>query len=166
VEDGLGCWLPRFDLGGDNIFLNYEQKEGEGACPRYVRSILRRRSCRQVHPGPELRQKELPVQQRLPDGTPPPNQTQGSDILAKIIPLPDQPSVELFLFDLSGHEFYESIALGMSKNPDLVMVVYDCTNQDSLSNSLKWLDKVKKLNNKSSLKGVLVGAKSEHKNAK
>jgi GTPase SAR1 family protein len=74
--------------------------------------------------------------------------------------------VELFLFDLSGHEFYESIALGMSKNPDLVMVVYDCTNQDSLSNSLKWLDKVKKLNNKSSLKGVLVGAKSEHKNAK
>lgn len=54
----------------------------------------------------------------------------------------------------------------MSKNPDLVMVVYDCTNQESLSNSLKWLDKVKKLNNKSTLKGVLVGAKSEHKNAK
>ena len=46
------------------------------------------------------------------------------------------------------------------------MVVYDCTNQDSLKGSLKWLDKVKKLNNKSSLSGVLVAAKSEHKNAK
>lgn len=58
------------------------------------------------------------------------------------------------------------MALGMSKNPDLVMVVYDCTNQDSLRNSLKWLDKVKKQNNKGSLNGVLVAAKSEHKNAK
>ena len=56
--------------------------------------------------------------------------------------------------------------MGMSKNPDLVMVVYDCTNQDSLKNSLRWLDKVKKLNNKNSLSGVLVGAKSEHKNSK
>ena len=54
----------------------------------------------------------------------------------------------------------------MSKNPDLVMVVYDCTNQDSLANSLKWLDKVKKLNNKGNLNGVLIAAKSEHKNAK
>jgi GTPase SAR1 family protein len=64
------------------------------------------------------------------------------------------------LFDLSGHEFYESISLGLCKNPDLVMVVYDCTNQDSLKNSLKWLDKVKKLNNKNNLSGVMVGAKS------
>jgi GTPase SAR1 family protein len=47
----------------------------------------------------------------------------------------------------------------MAKNPDLVMVVYDCTNVDSLKNSLKWLDKVKKLNNKSSLPGVLVSSK-------
>lgn len=56
--------------------------------------------------------------------------------------------------------------MGMSKNPDLVMLVYDTTNQDSLKNSLKWLDKVKKLNNKSTINGVLVGTKSEHKNAK
>lgn len=94
-------------------------------------------------------------------------QTQGAEVYSKIIPFPEKSlSVELFLFDLSGHEFYESIALGMSKNPDLVMVVYDCTNQDSLKNSLKWLDKIKKLNNKSNLNGVMVGTKSEHKNAK
>jgi GTPase SAR1 family protein len=61
---------------------------------------------------------------------------------------------------LSGHEFYESIAIGVSKNPDLVMLVYDTTNQDSLKNSLKWLDKIKKLNNKNSIGGVLVGTKS------
>jgi len=54
----------------------------------------------------------------------------------------------------------------MAKNPDLVMVVYDSTNQESLKNSLKWLDKIKKLNNKSNLNGVLVGTKSEQKNAK
>lgn len=54
----------------------------------------------------------------------------------------------------------------MSKNPDLVMTVYDCTNQDSLKSSIKWLEKIKKLNNKSNLNGVLVGTKSEHKNAK
>lgn len=94
-------------------------------------------------------------------------QTPAAEIHSKLISIPNQPlTIELFLFDLSGHEFYESIALGLSKNPDLVMVVYDCTNQDSLKSSLKWLDKIKKLNNKSSLGGVLVAAKSEHKNAK
>ena len=46
------------------------------------------------------------------------------------------------------------------------MLVYDCTNQDSLKNSLKWLGKVKKLNNKNNIGGVMVAAKSEHKNAK
>ena len=54
----------------------------------------------------------------------------------------------------------------MAKNHDLVMVVYDCTNADSLKNGLKWLDKIKKINNKSSFAGVLVGAKSEYKSAK
>lgn len=54
----------------------------------------------------------------------------------------------------------------MAKNPDLVMVVYDCTNQSSLTSSFKWLDKIKKLNNKSSFSGVLVGAKGEYKSAK
>ena len=50
--------------------------------------------------------------------------------------------------------------MGASKNPDLVMVVYDSTNEDSLKHSLNWLNKVKKLNNKSSLSGVLVGTKT------
>ena len=54
----------------------------------------------------------------------------------------------------------------MAKNPDLVMVVYDCTNINSLKNGLKWLDKLKKLNNKSSLVGVIVSSKCEHKSAK
>lgn len=56
--------------------------------------------------------------------------------------------------------------MGMSKNPDLVMLVYDCTNGESLKNGLKWLDKIKKYNNTSSFDGVLVGAKCEYKSAK
>ena len=47
----------------------------------------------------------------------------------------------------------------MSKNPDLVMAVYDCTSQESLKNTLKWLDKIKKFNNKNNLNGVLVATK-------
>lgn len=78
----------------------------------------------------------------------------------------EEVTVELFLFDLSGHEFYESLAMGTAKNPDLIMVVYDCTNAESLRNSIKWLDKVKKLNNKSNLGGVLVATKCEYKNAR
>ena len=54
----------------------------------------------------------------------------------------------------------------MAKNPDLVMVVYDCTNSESLRNSIKWLDEVKKFNNKGNLGGVLVATKSEYKNAR
>lgn len=52
------------------------------------------------------------------------------------------------------------------KNPDLVMLVYDCTNAETFKGAIKWLDKVKKLNNNKSYSGVLVGTKSEHKNAK
>ena len=78
----------------------------------------------------------------------------------------EEVTVELFLFDLSGHEVYESLAMGTAKNPDLIMVVYDCTNAESLRNSIKWLDKVKKLNNKSNLGGVLVATKCEYKNAR
>ena len=48
----------------------------------------------------------------------------------------------------------------MARNPDLLMVIYDSTNEDSLKNSLKWLDKIKKLNNKSSFDGVLVATKT------
>lgn len=47
----------------------------------------------------------------------------------------------------------------MAKNPDLVMIVYDCTSHESFKNGLKWLDKVKKLNNKTNLSGVLVSSK-------
>jgi GTPase SAR1 family protein len=65
----------------------------------------------------------------------------------------------LFLFDLSGHEFYESIAMGMAKSLDLVMVVYDCTNEKSFKNAFKLLDKVKRLNNKANFAGVLVSSK-------
>lgn len=54
----------------------------------------------------------------------------------------------------------------MAKNPDLIMIVYDCTSAETLKNGLKWLDKIKKLNNKSSFTGVLVGSKSEYKSAK
>jgi GTPase SAR1 family protein len=89
------------------------------------------------------------------------------EVYSKIVPFHDEKvDVELFMFDLSGHEFYESIAIGMAKNPDLIMIVYDCTNVESLKNGLKWLDKVKKLNNKNSLPGVLVSSKCEHKTAK
>lgn len=127
----------------------------------------RRLSRRQVDPSSVLRKEKLSVYQWLQYGRHFYIQTQGAEIYSKIVSFPEKSlSVELFLFDLSGHEFYETIAMGLGKNPDLVMVVYDCTNQDSLKNSLKWLDKIKKLNNKSTLNGVLVGAKSEHKNAK
>lgn len=54
----------------------------------------------------------------------------------------------------------------MAKNPDLVMIVYDCTSHESFKNGLKWLDKVKKLNNKTNLSGVLVSSKCQHKTAK
>lgn len=88
-------------------------------------------------------------------------QTAGAEVYSKVIPNSEERTdIELFLFDLSGSEFYESIAMGVSKNPDLVLVVYDSTNDESLKNSLNWLNKVKKLNNKSSIPGVLVGTKT------
>lgn len=46
------------------------------------------------------------------------------------------------------------------------MVVYDCTNQESLKNSLKWLDKTKKFNSKGTLNGVFVATKCEYTNSK
>jgi GTPase SAR1 family protein len=56
--------------------------------------------------------------------------------------------------------------MGMAKNPDMVMLVFDCTNEKSFKNAFKLLEKVKKLNNKSNFPGVLVSSKCEHKTAK
>jgi hypothetical protein len=42
------------------------------------------------------------------------------------------------------------------QGPDLVMVVYDCTNQDSLKSSLKWLDKNQEAQQKEHMNGEMV----------
>lgn len=93
---------------------------------------------------------------------------------SKVLPFEKEgKDIELFLFDIGGQECYESLSLPLVhvrcmqlKNPDLVMLVYDCTNEETFKGAVKWLDKVKKSNNGKSYPGVLVATKCEHKNAK
>ncbi|XP_064112505.1 intraflagellar transport protein 27 homolog [Macrobrachium nipponense] len=60
------------------------------------------------------------------------NMTLGVDIETKLINVPDTNySVELFLFDCSGKEFYRSLVLKMSSQPSLVLLMYDVTSEHS-----------------------------------
>jgi|JI6StandDraft_1071083.scaffolds.fasta_scaffold04692_12 GTPase SAR1 family protein len=101
-------------------------------------------------------------------------QTAGGDVYSKVIPFEKEgKDIELFLFDIGAQECYESIALPLVhaermqlKNPDLVMLTYDCTNEETFKGAVKWLDKIKKNNSGKTYPGVLVATKCEHKNAK
>ncbi|XP_068220436.1 intraflagellar transport protein 27 homolog [Palaemon carinicauda] len=59
-------------------------------------------------------------------------ETLGVDIATKLINVPDTNySVELFLFDCSGKEFYRNLVMKMSSQPSLVLLVYDVTSEQS-----------------------------------
>ncbi|EAS04240.3 Ras family small GTPase (macronuclear) [Tetrahymena thermophila SB210] len=89
------------------------------------------------------------------------NMTQAAEVSSKIIPFPEKDKdVELFFFDISGQDCYQSITSELLGQADLLVLVYDCTSQESYNKLQTWYDKVKQKNSKS-LQGVLISTKND-----
>lgn len=86
--------------------------------------------------------------------------TQVSDVASKIIELEDDKDVELFFFDLSGRNIYRKAVKKLASNPDLVVLVFDLTSDESFKNLKNWVQVLKEIGGSDS-PGVLIGTKSD-----
>ena len=66
--------------------------------------------------------------------------TNGAAYISKTVQIQDtQDSVELFVFDISGHDLYTDIIKDYMVNTNMFIIVYDCTNEQSFRNLSDWL---------------------------
>ncbi|KAK4293581.1 hypothetical protein Pmani_033736 [Petrolisthes manimaculis] len=90
------------------------------------------------------------------------NMTQGVEILTKMINVPDtQSSVELYLYDCSGKEFYRGLVTKMSSQASLIVLVYDVTSENSFNLVTTFHDLVKTQGNNDGLRGVVFANKTD-----
>lgn len=90
------------------------------------------------------------------------NMTMGLDIVTKLIRVPDtQASVELYLFDCSGKEFYRSLVRKMSSQPSLLLLVYDVTSESSFNLLNDFYELAKAESQGETVKGVLFANKTD-----
>ncbi|CAG5126647.1 unnamed protein product [Candidula unifasciata] len=88
--------------------------------------------------------------------------TQGVEVLVKSVNIPEtQDSVEIYIYDSAGKDIFSDLVKQFWDHPSVVMVVYDCTNEASLSNSLTWLEKVRALTPDIHIPGVLLANKTD-----
>lgn len=87
--------------------------------------------------------------------------TQGCEYGTKEVADPNQAycSVELHLLDIAGQNIFKEITFDLLGKASQVMLVYDCTNQDSFHLLRQWYEGIKNQNPGRRLSGVVVGNK-------
>mmetsp|Transcript_62225 Transcript_62225/g.166967 ORF Transcript_62225/g.166967 Transcript_62225/m.166967 type:complete len:196 (-) Transcript_62225:138-725(-) len=86
--------------------------------------------------------------------------TTGCDFVMKEIKIPDSSTtVELHIYDCSGQKVFKELVSEYWKNANMVMLVYDVSNQDSFNNLGAWLDLVRSKCPGKQLPGILVANK-------
>lgn len=86
--------------------------------------------------------------------------TTGCDFVMKEVKIPDTTTtVELHIYDCSGQVVFKELVSEYWKNANMVMLVYDVSNQDSFTNLGPWLDLLRKKCPEKVLPGVLVANK-------
>ncbi|KAK7005191.1 intraflagellar transport protein 27 [Biomphalaria glabrata] len=86
--------------------------------------------------------------------------TQGVELLVKPVNIPESSdSVEFYLYDCAGRDTFIDIVQKFWDHPSVVMVVFDCTNENSFSNCTKWLEKIRSQNSHLKIPGALVANK-------
>ena len=88
--------------------------------------------------------------------------TTGCDFVMKEIKIPDtSTTVELHIYDCSGQVVFKELVSEYWKNANMVMLVYDVSNQDSFANLGPWLDLLRKKCPEKVLPGVLIANKTD-----
>jgi len=72
----------------------------------------------------------------------------------------DQEIVKLQIWDTAGQERFRTITSAYYRGADAILLVYDCTNEQSLNNISEWLTEVNKYASESVPK-ILVGCKAD-----
>ncbi|XP_022092406.1 intraflagellar transport protein 27 homolog [Acanthaster planci] len=87
--------------------------------------------------------------------------TVGVELCVKTVNIPDTSnSVELYIYDSAGKEMFSDYIQQMWDSPSLAFVVFDLTNEKSLSSCVKWLERVKAKAGRD-IHAVLVGNKTD-----
>lgn len=88
--------------------------------------------------------------------------TTGVELLVKQVNIPDtKDSVELYIYDSAGKDLFSDLVCKFWDHPSLVVVVFDCTNEASLDNCEKWLQRVKQQSPDVTIPGVLIAHKTD-----
>ena len=71
----------------------------------------------------------------------------GVQLAVKSVKIPDSPyTVELFVYDCAGQETFTPYVSKVLGSSALVMLVFDVSNETSLSAAVKWFERVKNAN--------------------
>ncbi|KAJ1505620.1 Intraflagellar transport protein 27 [Coelomomyces lativittatus] len=91
------------------------------------------------------------------------NLNTSAELYVKKISIPDTDvCVELFIFDMPGHEAYTEITEALCQGAASFFLIFDVTNKDSFAKIGKWLQLIKKLRSpESPIIGCMVGTKNE-----
>ena len=86
--------------------------------------------------------------------------TIGIDLGSKVIHVSDK-IIQLKIWDSAGQERYRSIPMGMLKDADGIVLVYDVTNGESFSKINEWIEQIKLNINIEDISLVLLGNKCD-----
>ncbi|XP_069172610.1 intraflagellar transport protein 27 homolog isoform X2 [Procambarus clarkii] len=90
------------------------------------------------------------------------NMTLGVEIVTKVINVPDtNSSVELYLYDCSGKEFYRNLVLRTSSQPSLLILMYDVTSEASFTAATNFYEQINLQGKGEAVKGVLYANKTD-----
>ncbi|KAK8406079.1 hypothetical protein O3P69_007064 [Scylla paramamosain] len=90
------------------------------------------------------------------------NMTLGVEVVTKLIRVPDtQASVELYLYDCSGKQYYRGLVKKMSSHPSLLLLMYDVTSENSFNLLNDFYEMVKAEAQGETVKGVLFANKTD-----
>nr|AGV77007.1 IFT27 [synthetic construct] len=85
--------------------------------------------------------------------------TLGCDFIVKEVPVDDDNTVEMIIFDVSGQREYEPMVSSYLQNTAVFIVMYDVSNKVTFEACARWVNQVR-TNSKESV-GILIANKSD-----
>ncbi|XP_015755358.1 PREDICTED: intraflagellar transport protein 27 homolog [Acropora digitifera] len=90
--------------------------------------------------------------------------TTGVEVSVKSVNIPEtSDSVELYLYDSAGKEIFTDIVQQHWTQPDMILVAYDMTNEQSFNACNKWFERCQAQKPNQSIPGALVAIKTDLK---
>ncbi|XP_068760670.1 intraflagellar transport protein 27 homolog [Montipora capricornis] len=90
--------------------------------------------------------------------------TTGVEVCVKSVNIPEtSDSVELYIYDSAGREMFADVVQQHWTQPNMILVAYDVTNEQSFNACNKWSERCRAQKPNHSLPGALVAIKTDLK---